>query len=80
MKIKIKSNDGFRLNLWLPTSFLKSNFIFKMIFKKSNVAIDNHKKTIKLAYKTLKKYKKENGHFTLLDVVSADGDIVKIRI
>ena len=80
MKIYIKSNDGHNIKLWLPTSLLKSKFILNNIKKSGGTDIEPLMKLIPIIYKTLKKYIKEHGHFTLVDVRSSDGDKVIIKV
>lgn len=80
MRIKVKPAEGRGINLWLPTSLLKSKFIVSIIKKN----IDNKTKIyldmIPQIYKSLKKYIKQNGHFILVDVDSSDGDKVLIKV
>lgn len=81
MRIKIKENDGFGLNLWLPTSLLKSKFILSLINKHcDNENIKIYIPLIPKLYKSFKKYIKENGHFVLIDITSSDGDKVYIKV
>ena len=40
MKIHIKSNDGYGIKLWIPTSLLKSKFILKNIKKYGGIDIE----------------------------------------
>lgn len=80
MKIHIKSNDGYGIKLWLPTSSLKSKFILKNIKKYGGIDIDPLMNLLPKIYKTLKTYIKKHGHFTLVDVRSSDGDKVIIKV
>ena len=80
MKIHIKSNDGYGIKLWLPTSLLKSKFILKNIKKHSGIDIEPLMNLLPKIYKTLKIYTKKHGHFTLVDVRSSDGDKVIIKV
>ena len=80
MKIIIKRNSKKKLTFHVPLVLMKSKSFLLMIAKKAN---ENHKKNIKLittSYKDVKKYIKSNGHFTLLEVDSDQGDKVKIII
>ena len=70
--------ERFKINLFLPTSLIKSKFIWNQVLKYGGINID--KEVMKKAYKVLKDYIKENGHFVLVHVVSSDGDIVKITV
>jgi hypothetical protein len=80
MKIQIKSNGGCRINLWLPTSSLKSKFILRNIKKYGGIDIEPLMNLLPKIYKTLKIYTKKHGHFTLVDVISSDGDKVIIKV
>ena len=80
MKIHIKSNDGYGIKLWLPTSLLKSKFIIKNIKKHGGIDIEPLMNLLPKIYKTLKVYIKKHGHFTLVDVRSSDGDKVIIKV
>ena len=80
MKIHIKSNDGYGIKLWLPTSLLKSKFIIKNIKKHGGIDIEPLMNLLPKIYKTLKAYIKKHGHFTLVDVRSSDGDKVIIKV
>ena len=80
MKIHIKSANYSKIKLWLPTTFLKSNLIFRIITKNSNDAIKQLLSYIPTIYKQLIKHIKENGHFVLIDIITKDGDIIYITI
>ena len=80
MKIIIKRNSKKKLTFHVPLVLMKFKSFLLMIAKKAN---ENDKKNIKLIttlYKDVKKYIKSNGHFTLLEVDSDQGDKVKIII
>ena len=80
MKIHIKSNDGYGIKLWLPTSLLKSKFILKNIKKYGGIDIEPLMNLLPKINKNLKTYIKKYGHFTLVDVRSSDGDKVIIKV
>ena len=80
MKIHIKSNDGYGIKLWLPTSLLKSKFILKNIKKYGGIDVEPLMNLLPKINKTLKTYIKKYGHFTLVDVRSSDGDKVIISV
>ena len=80
MKIHIKSNDGYGIKLWLPTSLLKSKFFLKNIKKYGGIDIEPLMNLLPKINKTLKTYIKKYGHFTLVDVRSSDGDKVIIKV
>ena len=79
MKIYIKNNDGFNLKLWLPTSFLKRKFMMKFITQNADIS-EQINALLPRFYNELKKFIKQNGHFTLVDITSADGEKVMIKI
>lgn len=84
MKIKVKSKaDNFHLKIWIPTSCIRWKWIWKMAEKhdkSSGVDYEAFKEISPELYKAIQNYIQENGHFTLVDVVSSDGDIIKIII
>ena len=80
MKIHVKSSDGHKIKLWLPTSLLKSKFILNNIKKHGETDIDPLMNSLPIIYKTLKTYIKKHGHFTLVDIESSDGDKVFIKV
>ena len=80
MKIHIKSNDGYGIKLWLPTSLLKSKFILKNIKKYGRIDIEPLMNLLPKINKNLKTYIKKYGHFTLVDVRSSDGDKVIVKV
>ena len=88
MKIRIKAKK-IRLTLFLPLSLIKCKFVYQPLInnyiEKDNIIIDKKKKDnaktlAEALYSTLKFYKEKTGKFTLVDVVAADGTIVKIII
>ena len=79
MKIRVvNKKDKVNIRLSFPSSILKTKLVTKNIFKNSKENID--KETISKMYKILKEYIKENGHFTLVEVVSKDGTYIKISV
>ena len=85
MKIII-SSERFRFAQHLPIWFIKTRYTAKKILENSNdKEIDSSEiaklqKQIKSIYKFLKKFVRENGHFTLIDVEEKSGDKVLIKI
>lgn len=85
MKINIKVNEEdskFRLNLWVPTSLIKSRFIWKQVGKSKGMTPElsqRIQKAVSKAYSEIKEYIRANGHFTLVEADS-DGTHVKITI
>ncbi|MBE6143604.1 MAG: hypothetical protein E7177_06460 [Erysipelotrichaceae bacterium] len=79
MRIKVISKEEkVKINLVLPTSLIKSKIILNKIKKYSGVDLDIN--TFKNMYKVLKDYIKENGHFNLVEVITNDGEYIKIRV
>lgn len=80
-----------RINLALPNSMLKSRLAVKIIRNGLQSDIDKGKKPVispdyftrerlKVFYNCLKQVIKRHGHFNLVEVRSADGTTVIIRI
>ena len=80
MKIHIKSNDGYRIKLWLPTSLIKSRFILKNIKKHGGIDIEPLINSSPIIYTALKEYIMKNGHFIFVDIESSDGEEVIIKV
>ena len=80
MKIQVISSDGHKINLWLPTSLLKSKLILNTIKKNCGTDIESLMESLPIIYKTLKTYIKKHGHFTLVDIRSSDGENVIIKV
>ena len=80
MKIHIKSNDGYGIKLWLPTSLMKSKFILKNIKKYGGIDIEPLINSLPIIYTALKEYIMKNGHFIFVDIESSDGNKVFIKI
>ena len=80
MKIIIKRNSKKKLTFHVPLVLMKSKSFLLMISKNINEDDKKNIKIIPTLYKDVKKYIKSNGHFTLLEVDSNQGDKVKIII
>ena len=83
MKITFKSEDRSKnINLHFPLFFFKTKLFCKAAIKYSHIDGDliSLQKQIKGAYKLLKKYIKENGHFKMVEVFGNNGDIVIIQV
>lgn len=85
--------SGVRLSLVFPNALLKSRLVFKIV--KRNINRKQNEKSeklpvisaynldysvIKKTYSALKTVLKDNGHFSLVDVQSADGVRVEIKV
>ena len=85
MKIIIKNGDGKKIHLRIPTRLIKWKWIYSFGLKqisdeKTKQEIMTFKENSSCFYKTIRKYIKENGHFTLVDIKNSNGEIVKIII
>ena len=87
MKIIIKESAEKRgIRLHLPLAFIKTRMFSKYLAKQNDdedfdpEEWKRYRENIKQAYKALKCYIKEKGHFDLVDVHSKDGEIVIIRV
>ena len=85
MKIIIKNGWKKEFTLRIPTRLIKWKWIYSFGLKqisdeKTKQEIMTFKENSSCFYKTIKKYIKENGQFTLVDIKSSDGEIVKIII
>lgn len=85
MKIKVISKDGFRLRLPAPLSVFKWKIIYRAGAKSKDASAREMWEALEKIsgelYGVLKEWKKKNGgEFVLVDVQSADGDIVKISL
>lgn len=86
MRIIINSKeDRKKLRLVLPLSFIKSRLFLKIMIKNGGSDIDlselkKMKKLFNQSYRVLKRYIKKYGHFYLVQIESADGDRVIIRV
>ena len=83
MRIRIKSKDEKNINLVLPTSLVLSDLTALIAANAINKKAET--KECKISSRDLcklmaamRKIKKKYGRFELVDIQSADGDIVKI--
>ena len=75
MKILVKDEGKTVLRLWLPSSLIKSRRWVGILRRKTNYPEDDVRKIqacMKDAYRHLKTYIKEYGHFTLVEAQSDD--------
>ena len=77
MLIRIKSEDV-NIRLRLPSFMIKSRLIAKGLSDKTDVEAIALRKMIKNMYGALKKYRKQHGRITLVDIESSDGETVQI--
>ena len=81
MKLKIKFNN-FKLILIVPLSFLKSKFVLKRIgkFNKNTESYKNFIKIVPQLIKEIKKFKKKNKNFNLIEIYSPSENNKKLTI
>ena len=80
MKLYIKSDEGYKLNFWLPTSLIKSKLLCKALFQNKGVNIDAAINITPYLYKNIKKYIKKQGHFILVEIQSVEGYNITIKV
>jgi hypothetical protein len=83
MRIKVKSDDGKKINLIFPTWFVFSDLGARIAAKVISRNAEPHEfnlsgKDLSRLMAELRKIKKKYGRFELVDVQSAEGDTVKI--
>lgn len=77
MKIKISSKENnYKLVFFLPTSLIKTRLFWNLL---NNDCIHGSYYLARLSYRSLKKYIKANGHFTLIDIQS-NNNIIEIKV
>jgi hypothetical protein len=87
MKLIVESQER-HLHFYLPNSLLTSRLTIRLISKAAKMSKAQAKplfkqllpKTLHKMKKALKAYKKKHGKLVLIDVVSAEGEKVKIVI
>lgn len=82
MKVQIKTGDR-DFSLSLPTKMIFSKFVLRMVFKSARLG----EKAVKLSpdgaevlIAELQRIKKRHGTWELVEVQSADGEIVKVTL
>ena len=82
MRILVYEKEGnHRIRLYLPNGLLSSRFIWRMVGKYgSKNALPMSAEQLRELTLNLRRYVRENGHIDLVQVESADGDRVHIRI
>lgn len=83
MRIQVKSKDA-NLDIPLPTSMLTSPMVSRIVLKAVRKKEEDLSwltpELVEGLQKTLKSWIRRNGHFMLVEVESADGEIVKIKL
>lgn len=83
MWIKIKINGGPKFSIPIPLFMLRMPFVWNMIAKQNfdgKEIVPYGREVAAKAYSELRRYINTNGHFTLVDIQSSDGDIIKITV
>lgn len=83
MRIYVKSDDMKRhIIIAVPTSAIGWKWVWRMVNKnaKTDDAPAISEETAQKLAKAIKKYVRQNGHFDLVNIESADGDRVRVRI
>ncbi len=82
MKITVDT-DGVHIKMWLPNSLLKSRILMMEFLKKAHMpekSIENIVICVKGIYKSLKKYVKQYGHFTFIEVLDSEASHIVIKL
>ncbi|MFA5236060.1 MAG: hypothetical protein WC399_04395 [Bacilli bacterium] len=82
MTIKVLPKDGPRIRLWLPLGVLKWRVIYRALNKRSKASFDfkDLGELMPRAVKEARRFIRRHGHFNLVEVQSADGTYVLIRL
>ena len=80
MWIKINALDGPRFTLPVPLSLAGSRLVWSLVAKYGNEEAAAIAPFAADMIQELRQYVRENGHFTLVDIQSHDGGIVKITV
>ena len=83
MRIYVKPDDMKRqIILAVPTSAIGWKWLWRLANRKAKAdqAPPISEETARELAKAIKKYVRQNGHFDLVNVQSADGDRVRIRL
>lgn len=82
MTIKVYPKSGPHIRIWLPMGALKLRFVYRILDKKSQGLFDftTFGNTMPKIIIGLRQFIRQNGHFTLVEVKSHDGDYVLIRL
>ena len=80
MWIRVKTDDGPNFSIPIPLSLAGSRMILKLASKYGGSEVNKYAPMAHGMVRELRRYVRENGHFTMVDVESADGTVVKITI
>ena len=80
MWLSIKIEDGPNFSLPLPLGLLKSRLLWSIIEKHADEELGQYQPMVKEVLRELSRYVRTHGHFVLLDVQSAKGEKVKIKV
>ena len=80
MWIRIKQQDGPNFSLPVPLVMLKSPLLWSLVAKHGGEEAAQYAPMARAMMRELSAYVRTHGHFTLVDVESADGETVKITV
>ncbi|MBR5730783.1 MAG: hypothetical protein IKX89_02400 [Firmicutes bacterium] len=80
MWIKVNAHDGPHFTLPVPLSLAGSRFVWSLVAKYGSEEAAAIAPFAAGMVHELRRYVRENGHFTMVDVQSSDGDIIKITV
>ena len=80
MWIRIKQTDGPSFSLPVPLVMLRSRLLWSIVEKHGGEEAAQYAPMAREMIRELAAYVRANGHFTLVDVESADGETVKITV
>ena len=80
MWIRVNTHDGPRFSIPVPLSLAGSRFVWRMVAKYNGGQTTDLAPYAADIARELRSYVRRNGHFTLVDVQSSEGDTVKITV
>ncbi|MBQ9890535.1 MAG: hypothetical protein IJM39_03915 [Firmicutes bacterium] len=80
MWIRIKQTDGPSFSLPVPLVMLRSRLLWSIVEKHGGEEAAQYAPMARAMMRELSAYVRTHGHFTLVDVESADGETVKITV
>ena len=80
MWIRIKQPDGPNFSLPVPLAMLRSRLFWSIVEKHGGEEAAQYAPMAQEMVRELSAYVRAHGHFTLVDIESADGEIVKITV
>ncbi len=81
MRISIyDKGDGHRIRLYVPNALLSSRLIWRLAGKYGGNSLPLNAEQLRELTLSVRRYVRQNGHIDLVQVESADGDQVHIRL